>query len=403
MNASVDPTPAMTEQTSVESILSQIEASKAEILSLVGNAEEHCRLPDQLNQMMRDMGCFHLFRPPSRGGPGFDPVSAFRVVEALTRIDSALGWNVALANAGEPFGAWFPEETNMSIHGDPKAVLAGGFNPPRKAVPVDGGYLLSGRCDFNSNVHAATHLQGLAIVHDDDQPRMSDDGHPETLLTIFSTDDATIVDNWDTMGMRGTGSHDVEVIDLFVPHSQAVAFHPMVTPAPGYDVPLSYMTVWPCVAINAVPALGIAQAAVDAFIELADKKAHAYTGVTLRDKPLAQMRLAKAQAKVDSSRAYLYATFERAWTTAGGHELLSMDERASCQQAITHLLLSCTEAVDLIHTIIGTDAIRNDKPFQRFKRDIHVITQHAYFCEARMESVGQVRLGLEPSWPFFYT
>ena len=80
-----------------------------------------------------------------------------------------------------------------------------------------------------------------------------------------------------------------------------------------------------------------------------------------------------------------------------------MQERANCQQANTHALLSCTEAVDLIHTIIGTDAIRNDKPFQRFKRDIHVITQHAYFCEARMEAVGQVRLGLEPNWPFFYT
>jgi alkylation response protein AidB-like acyl-CoA dehydrogenase len=262
---------------------------------------------------------------------------------------------------------------------------------------------LTGRCDFNSNVHAATHLQGLAIVHDDDTPRMSDDGHPEMLLTLFRTEDATIVENWDTLGMRGTGSHDVEVNDLFIPAAQAVAFHPLEKPAPGYDVPLSYMTVWPPVSINAVPAIGIAQAAVEAFIELADKKAHAYTGVTLRDRPLAQMRLAKAQAKVNSARDYLYNTYERVWKTACEHRLLSMQERANCQQATTHALLSCTEAVDLIHTIIGTDAIRNDEPFQRFKRDIHVITQHAYFCEARMEAVGQVRLGLEPNWPFFYT
>ncbi|MDX1488866.1 MAG: hypothetical protein R3268_11735 [Acidiferrobacterales bacterium] len=400
MNATVDPL-ARTPETA-DDLIGRIQEARSEIIDFVADAEKDCRLPDSLNELMLGLGCFHMFRPTTRGGLGFDPVSAFRVVEALTRIDSALGWNVALGNCAEPFGAWFPEETNTEIHGNPDTVLAGGFNPPRKAVPVDGGYLLTGRCDFNSNVHASTHLQGLAMVYDGDAPRMSDDGQPIVLLTVFRTDDATIVDNWDTLGMRGTGSHDVEVNELFVPEAHAVVFEPMETPTPGYDVPLSYMTVWPPVALNAVPAIGIAQATVDAFIDLADKKAHAYTGVTLRDKPLAQMRLAMAQAKVDASRDYLFNTFERCWETASKHQLLSMQERANCQQATTHALLSCAEAVDLIHTIIGTDAIRNDKPFQRFKRDIHVITQHAYFCEARMESVGEVRLGLDPSWPFFY-
>ena len=402
MNATARPVGTGDAPATADGLLRDIDARRAEILGLVSTAEAECRLPDPLNAMIRDLGLFRMYRPTTRGGLGFDPVSGFRVVEALTRIDSALGWNVALANSAEPFAAWFPEKTNASIYGDPDTVLAGGFNPPRKAVPVDGGYRVSGKCDFNSNIHAATHLHGLAIVHDGDTPRMNDDGHPETLLTVFRAADATIVDNWDTVGMRGTGSHDVEVDALFVPAAQAVPFGPMDEPAPGYDVPMTYLTVWAPVALNAVPALGIAQAAIDTFVEYADKKAHAYTGTTVRDKPLAQMRFAKAEAKVAASREYLYATFERAWATASRHELLDMQQRADCQQATTHALLSCAEAVDLLHTVIGTDGIRNDKPFQRFKRDIHVITQHAFFCEARMEAVGEVRLGLDPSWPFFY-
>ena len=86
----------------------------------------------------------------------FDPVSAFRVMEELARIDTAVGWNVAIANACEPFGAWFPDTATDEVFGCPDAVMAGAFFPSRRAVPVDGGYELTGRCGFSSNCHAAT-------------------------------------------------------------------------------------------------------------------------------------------------------------------------------------------------------------------------------------------------------
>ena len=94
--------------------------------------------------------------------------------------------------------------------------------------------------------------------------------------------------------------------------------------------------------------------------------------------------------------------FNAAYQTAVDGEFLSMQQRADCQQAASHAVLASAEAVDLIHTIAGTSAIRNEQSFQRHFRDAHVITQHAFVCETRLEAVGQVRLGMDPDWPFFF-
>ena len=249
-------------------------------------------------------------------------MSAFRVLEELARIDSAAGWNVALANSIEPFGAWFSDTIVDEVFSSPFSVLAGAFFPSRRAVPVDGGYLLSGRCGFNSNCHAANWVLGLAHVYDDGVERLGADGEPVTLLTLFPMEEATIVDNWDTLGMRGTGSHDVEVRDLFIPFERAIAFEPLENPSAAYRGPLHRLTVWPPVACDAIPSLGVAQAAIDAFVDLATHKTPSYTSSPLRERSIAQLRFAKAVAKVESARAFLHEAFDSAWQGAlDGHTL----------------------------------------------------------------------------------
>ena len=126
--------------------------------------------------------------------------------------------------------------------------MAGGFFPPRRAVPVEGGYRLSGRCTFNSNCHAATWILGLAHVYDDGVERLDENGEPVTLMTLFPREKAEIIDNWDTLGMRGTGSHDVNVDDVFVPAERAVPFKPLEQPSPAYSGPWHRLTIWPSVA-----------------------------------------------------------------------------------------------------------------------------------------------------------
>jgi alkylation response protein AidB-like acyl-CoA dehydrogenase len=245
-------------------------------------------------------------------------------------------------------------------------------------------------------------MLGLALIYDGDEPRMSEAGAPEMLITLFPMHEAEIIDNWDTLGMRGTGSHDVNVEDIFVSVEHAVPFVPITEPSSAYSGPLHRLSVWPPVACNAVSALGIAQAAIDDFIGLAGKKTHAYTEKTLRDRSMVQYRLARAEAKLGSARAYFHAIFNEMWQHAADGGYLDMTQRTQCQLAASNAVMASAEAVDLIHSIAGTASIRKEHPFERYFRDVHVITQHAFVCESRLEAVGQIRLGLEPDWGFFH-
>lgn len=325
----------------------------------------------------------------------------FRVVEELARIDSATGWNVSLANSSEPFGAWFPDGAAEEVFGVPGTTMAGAFNPPRRAVRVDGGFELTGRTTFNSNCHAANWILGLANIYDGDEAPLDESGAPETLVTLFRTDDAQIIDNWDTLGMRGTGSHDLNVDSLFVPEERAVPFVPLEVPGSAYSGPLHRLSIWPSVGLTAVTALGIARAAVDDFTDSAGSKVPSYTEKSLRDRPIVQLRLAQAEAKVAAARAFFFGTFDEMWHEAQAGNNMEMADRAKCQLATSHAVMSAAEAVDLIHSIVGTSGIRNEQNYQKYFRDIHVITQHAFISESRLEAVGQVSLGLEPDWPFF--
>jgi alkylation response protein AidB-like acyl-CoA dehydrogenase len=117
---------------------------------------------------------------------------------------------------------------------------------------------------------------------------------------------------------------------------------------------------------------------------------------------MVQLRVANAEAKVGAARAFLHETFNTAWQTAVSGSFLTMQQKADCQLASSYMVMASAEAVDLIHSIAGTSAIRHEKSLQRHFRDIHVITQHAFVCESRLEAVGQVRLGLEADWGFFH-
>lgn len=386
---------------SVDDVLDRISRLEPVIRAGSAEAEAQRRLTDEVSDALREAGCYRLFRPRVWGGLELDPVSAYRVIEELCRIDSAAGWNITQPNAMEALGAWLPDAGAEEVFGSPESVIAGSFFPPRRAVPADGGYRVSGRCTFNSNCHAATWICGLANIYDDDVQRLDDHGHPVTLLTFFPASETKTVDNWDTLGMRGTGSHDVEVEDVFVPSERAVVFEPLGEPSTAHSGPLHRLTIWHSIGCDAVPALGIAQAAIDDFLELAGNRTPSYTSTALRERPIVQLRLGKAMATLEAARAYLYETFDAAWQSALDGRELDLHDKARLQSACSYAPLAGAEAVDLVHSMVGTSGIRNQEPFARHFRDIHTLTQHAYVSEARYTAVGQVALAQDPDWGFF--
>jgi alkylation response protein AidB-like acyl-CoA dehydrogenase len=181
-------------------------------------AEEKRRLSRPVVDAMLQAGLYSMAHPKALGGLEVDPLTMFRVVEEVARHDSAAGWNVQLAVAASCFLAWLPDAGAAEIvHSHPSTIIATSFTPGRQAIPVEGGYRLRGQWPFVSGNHNGHWFLFLPQIMDGDQPRLNDQGSPVQRFMFLPADKATILDTWHTLGMRGTGSGDVVVTDLFIP------------------------------------------------------------------------------------------------------------------------------------------------------------------------------------------
>jgi indole-3-acetate monooxygenase len=386
---------------SVSSLIDAVHQIEPVLREHADDAERERRLPDAVANAMRELGLYRLWRPKAFGGLEVDPMTAFQVLEEVARIDSAAGWNLQLSAAIDSMGAWFPDDGANEIYGEPDASFAGSFFPPRRAVAVDGGYRLNGRTPFVSGAHQAHWFLGLAQVYDGDTQRLNSDGTPVTLLTMCPASEALVVDNWRTLGMRGTGSHDVMITDVFIPSSHTALLAPYENPGSAYEGPLYKFTVWTAISVLAPPALGTARAAIDDLLELAAEKTPAYLATPLRARSAVQSVIGEAEATLGAGRAYLYEALREIWDKALEGRLIDMPGKIKLQLAATHAVAAAVRVVDLAHRAVGATAIRDEHRFQRYFRDIHTIEQHAYISTARYESAGQYFLGEPIEWPFY--
>jgi alkylation response protein AidB-like acyl-CoA dehydrogenase len=222
------------------------------------------------------------------------------------------------------------------------------------------------------------------------------------LIIHMPATDAEIIDNWDTLGMRGTGSHDFSVTDVFVPEHRVWPIG-QVTPANfAFTDGLTRMGVWWFSPLVASVSLGIARAAIADLIELAQRKTPSYTHVGLADKPVVQDKLARARATVDAARGYLYGSLAAADEAVRTQPRLSLEQGIPLALAGSHAIEAACQAVDLVHSCVGTSGIRNEHSFQRYFRDVHTVSQHAFASPSRFESIGKLILGRESDWPFYY-
>jgi alkylation response protein AidB-like acyl-CoA dehydrogenase len=298
------------------------------------------------------------------------------------------------------WGPWFSDAGAREIFGG-DAIAVGGQQPPRKAIPVEGGYLISGRTPYVSGAHQATVFIGYANIYDGDSMRLDANGAPVTLLVACPAHAAEIIDSWDMFGMRGTGSHDVEINNAFVPEHWTAPWGPLQKPGAAYEGPLYRLTIWPAVASLVPPALGVARAAIDGAIELVMKKTPAFTAKSLGGSAVVQTQLARAEARLSGGRAFFYEALDEAWRAAVSGRPIDMALKGRVQLASSHAVIEAAAAVDIIHEVVGVSGIRDGSMFSGYFRDIHVITQHGVVNASKLEQAGRIMLGLEPEWLFF--
>jgi alkylation response protein AidB-like acyl-CoA dehydrogenase len=210
---------AATAEGPVEDWLERVRALAPLVDQYRDEGERQRRLPQPLFQEMRDTGMFSLWVPRNLGGAETDVETSIRVVEELSRLDGAVGWNVMIAaNTSILWANLDPAVTAEMLLEHPGHVIAGTVTSGSgTAIPAAGGFRVTGRWPFASGCHQADWLVSVCQIVDGGQPRCAADGMPQPYTFVLPAGACEILDTWDTVGLRGTGSHDFQVRDLYVP------------------------------------------------------------------------------------------------------------------------------------------------------------------------------------------
>jgi 3-hydroxy-9,10-secoandrosta-1,3,5(10)-triene-9,17-dione monooxygenase len=387
-----------------DELVARAAAMRPTLRARQAQCEAEGRLPDETNRELVDAGFFRVLQPRRFGGHELGLEAFLRIAIELSRGCPSSGWVYALTAGHAHTVTMWPEQGQVELFGD------GDFrcplsNLPARAVAVDGGYRVDGWWDYGSGCDTATHfIGGIAVAGPDGAPS-------DTRWAAFPRSAYAIVDNWDTLGMRGTGSRRVVVEDLFVPAHHTVASpnpeRPVVDfPGRGvHDNPIYRGgAIMPLlVSEPAAVAVGIAQGAIDHYIEILEtRRQYGPKSPLRRELTMFQRDLGQATALTDTAEAALMQV--AATWTAQAQEAVETGAETS-DEAQRRLLLVCqqivelaTAAVDVVFRTAGTSATRKGDAVERCFRDVNMIRTHVTMqFDRTFENVGQMRLGLPPA------
>ena len=365
-----------------------------EITQRADDAEALGTMPIDLVERLRAAGIFRALQPRSLGGFEVAPVEFIEMIEELARADGSAGWIAAIGAGAPAFTAWLePAVANELFGSDADLMAATVFAPTGRAVPDGTGrFAVDGRWPFASGCRHAEWLLAGMFVFDGDAPRMIPEQGPDWRLAFFPRANADIVDNWDVLGLRATGSNDVVARGLRVAEEHTIS--PFFEPA-RHDGPLWRLAFFTLVgvALVGVP-LGIARRALDEFTDLATTKLRAGTLEPVAEDPAAQVAFASAEANLRSARAFVLDEASALWDTARAGDPPSLEQRAGFQLAAQQAMRAAGQAVDTTFDLTGASAVHATHPLQRCFRDLHTANQHVYFSPAALKRYANTHFGI---------
>jgi indole-3-acetate monooxygenase len=363
--------------------------------------EREQRLPKPLFEKLRAAGFYRMVIPHALGGMQVDPLTYLRVVELLAEGVGSVGWNLANNSIGQLVTLGLPDEGVDEIYGDrADTVIAGtAVQGGGQAVQVEGGYRVSGHWRFGSGCQEATWMLGSFQVVDDGKPRCGPNGAPLYWRAVFKRAEAQIVaGSWDVAGLRGTGSFDWTVEDVFLPQRRTMvhAGAPLDNqwkrwPGLTYALPAQ---AWVGPHHSAV-ITGIARAGIDALIDLArEKTPRGRTGM-LCENPQVQDAVGRADAILNAGRIYRNAMIAELWATIAAGKETTLEQRARCRLASVYAADNARQAMDLMYRHGGSTSFARESRLAECWRDLHVVGQTVTIAPEWYPIGGRVYIGMD--------
>lgn len=358
------------------------------------------QLPPELANAMAEAGLLTLLTSAAYGGADVDPITAILAVEQIGRADASAGWLATNSSYEAVFLDWLsPAAIEEMRTGDPNLLMAGAIQPQGTAYAVEGGYQATGHWDFVSGImHANWVSVGVFVLDGPSGTRVLDShGDPLTRVLFLPPADGRIVDRWDTMGMRGTGSHDFVVEDAFIPAERTMRNdEPPYATGPRYELPFSQMWGW---CLHGGNSLGVARGALEDLRSLSRGTASKVTPTVLGDRPHVQIAVGEAEAIVRAARAFLLDAVGAAWESACGDAADFEAREREARLALTHAVHEAGRAVGVLYDAVGTPAIFRANHLERAFRDLNVAKHHIAASRRHYETIGAEMLTQEPLEP----
>ena len=364
--------------------------------------EREQRLPKDLVEQFHSAGFYNLVIPRALGGLQADPLTYLRVVELLAEAAGSVGWNVCNNSIGQLVTLGLADEGVHEVyaHGADTVIAGTAVMGGGRAVPVDGGYRVTGRWPFGTGCQESSWMLGSFQILDGAEPRRSPDGASVHWRGVFARSEVQIVEgSWDVSGLRATGSFDWTVDDVFLPERRTMVHA---------GIPLdNQWKRWPGVSY-ALPAqtwvgphhsaviTGIARAGIDALIELASEKTPRGRTGRLCENPQVQDAVGRADTILNAGRAYRSAMVTEVWNTVAAGEDTTLEQRARCRLAGAYAADSAREAMDLMFRHGGSTSYRRESRLAECWRDLHVVGQAVTLMPEWYPMGGRVFLKMDP-------
>lgn len=336
-----------------------------------------------------------LLLPKSLGGQEIHILEYARTIEALGYADASVGWFINQSNVSSATSAAaMPHETALKVFGTPNVGLAWGARHSRsKAIRVPGGYRLTGNWSFASGGRHTTWLGAHSATQNPDGSPLIRNGKPDDRSFVFLRSEAKIVDDWQVLGLRGTGSDSYSVEDLFVPDERAPARDSLEErreKGPLYTMmsTLLYATGFCSVT------LGVGRRLFESYIELARGKHSRASPSAMAVNHANQREIGLLEARLSAARAFLHEAAVAAYDAAAAGKL-DIDGRIRLRLATTYGMNEATDVSVASYRAAGTTAIMNSAPFERRFRDAMSASQHLQAMMPHVEMVGRHILGVD--------
>ena len=360
------------------------DALLADIRSRAHEFEQQNYVSLDIVQRFKQLGIYRAFVPKRYGGDERSPLDFLLAIEAISEADGSAGW-VASFGVCESYLGGLPLETLEEIWRCPDDIFAGAMFPLQPASTVDGGYLLNGRWKWASGCVAADRVGvGIRLDSSNSLPHMA---------VVPATKARIDMGSWNAHGMAGSGSFDVVLEDVLVPADHVFERGGALTPEGPF---FKYPTITIATQVLAVTSLGIARAALNLVLDSASARRSPTGAPNIGDRAYVQTEMAKADARLRSSRLFFYDSIESAWHILLRGDDLDAETISLMRLSSTHLTRQCAKVTRAAYFLSGMEAADNDNHLSRCFRDVHMPTQHAFMGEITYQNAGAVMFGKVP-------